>query len=339
MTPPPAPPTPLAPPDGRVVRLLRELSVHDWVVLGYLGVVVVVASLTPSSPNQLKALRHFAILFAVVATVVVLVRSKLLRHGLVAPLAYRLAIYAGVQLSYFLLGDLLPALDPVTLDHALWRLDLDWFGVEPALWLDRTVSPLTTEWFAFFYFCYFFLLGLYVLPLLLLSRSSRLLGEFSLGLILVFCIGHTLYMLVPGFGPYHALAGEFTHTLPNGVWHDVVMQAVTSGGSMLDIFPSLHTAGPSFLTLFSLRHRDVAPYRQAWPITAFCTVNIIVATMFLRWHYVIDVIAGLALATAALAASTRLTRVELLRRARLGLGPTWPDYQGRPRAVPAQGRA
>jgi hypothetical protein len=52
--------------------------------------------------------------------------------------------------------------------------------------------------------------------------------------------------------------------------------------------------------------------------------------MFHRWHYVIDVVAGLILALAAHVVSTRVTDWEHSRRAAWGTGPTWPPYGKKP---------
>ena len=100
------------------------------------------------------------------------------------------------------------------------------------------------------------------------------------------------------------------HEFPEGLWLDIVMESVAEGGALKDIFPSLHTAAPTFILLYSFRHRHRAPYRYTWPLVAFFTVNIIVATMFLRWHWIVDVVAGLTLATVAQALSARVTRWE-----------------------------
>jgi membrane-associated phospholipid phosphatase len=230
----------------------------------------------------------------------------------------------------------LPIVNATSLDWELYHLDLALFGFEPAMFMDRFVNPITTEWFAFFYFGYFFLLALHVIPILMFSRQRRLIAEFALGMLIVFCIGHTVYMLVPGYGPYKAMADQFQNEFPRGMWLDMVMTTVTAGGAQKDIFPSLHTAAPTFIALFSFRHRDKLPFRYTWPAVTFFAVNIILATMFLRWHYIIDVVAGLLLACFALVASVRVTRWELTRRTAARLRPSWPlffDDRARERSV------
>jgi hypothetical protein len=320
-------PTPTAI-EGRTAlpRALASVAVQDLFVLAYLAALNIAVALAPAGPVRDACALRVGTLLAILLVVVGAVRTGLLRHGFWAPLLYRVALYGGVQISYFFFRDLLPLVNPRTLDAELHTLGLMLFGAEPAVTLDAVVTEATTDWFAFFYFGYFFVLATHVLPILFLAKEPRRLGEFTFGLVFLFSIGHTLYMLVPGFGPYRALAGEFRHVLPDGLWLDIVMESVAEGGALKDIFPSLHTAAPTFILLYTFRHRARAPYRYTWPIVAVFTVNIIVATMFLRWHWIVDVVAGLALATVAQALSARVTRWEVERRLAGDLPPTWPEF-------------
>lgn len=320
-------------------RGLGELAFQDWLVLAYLvGLNVAAITAIPGAQRD-ASLRLTSGLLAFLAITLVLVRGRLLRGRVLAPLLYRLGIYGTVQASYFVMAGLLPIVNTETLDWQLYHLDLALFGVEPAMAMDSWVNAWTTEWFAFFYFGYFFLLAVHVVPILMFSRRSKLLAEFTLGMLLVFCIGHTLYMIVPGYGPYRAMAGQFQNEFPSGMWLDLVMETVASGGAQMDIFPSLHTGGPSFIALFSFRNRDQLPFRYTWPIVAFCTVNIILATMFLRWHYIIDVVAGFSLACAASAAAAWVARREAAYRAERGLSSAWPEFRSAAGRVAGQLRS
>jgi membrane-associated phospholipid phosphatase len=200
------------------------------------------------------------------------------------------------------------------------------FGFEACLLADKHVTAFASEWFAFFYFCYFFLLLVHSIPIVMFARDERLISEFSIGILTLFCVGQTLYVLVPGFGPVRELSGVFVGRYSHGLWLDSVMRAVASGGAQKDIFPSLHTAAPTFLTLFSFRHRHRTPFGYTWPIVGFFAANIIVATMFLRWHWVIDVMAGLVLAALGCWLGVAVTGYELRRRERLRLPASWPPF-------------
>lgn len=311
-------------------RTLREAAVHDFAVFAFMLSLNGAVLATPSSPERSFCLVRTGGLFLAFIVSILLVRGRLLKRAWLAALIYRLGIYGVVQVSYFFLKHVLPLVNTTTLDQKLYELDLLLFHYEPAMAWDRFVTPATTEWFACFYFGYFLLMAVHVLPLVFFGRQKQIVGEFTFGILVMFSIGHSLYLVVPGYGPYRAMADAFQHPFPSGLWYNLVMDTVHSGGAMMDIFPSLHTGAPTVLALFSYRNRHKLPYRYTWPIVAFCTANIIIATMFLRWHYLIDVIAGFTIAVSAVLVSRPIVRWELARRKREGLGDLWPEFSSAP---------
>jgi hypothetical protein len=309
---------------SRVAQTLLDLSPLDWVV-AFFFTVMTVAVLAGSGPERGESLVMVAVDWVVLLVGLSLTRGRILPLGTFSnSLVYRLTIFAPVVSSYFQLRAILPTVTSRALDASIYAFDLRVFGVEPSLAWDRFVTPQTTEWFAFFYFGYFFLLAIHVLPFMLLARSTDMLARFALGVVIVFCSGHLIYMLVPGYGPYAFLAHEFRHELTGGTFWGLVQEAVKSVGAQKDIFPSLHTAVPTFFAIFAFRYRRVQwPFRYTWPIMAFCALQIIGATMFLRWHYLIDIFAGITLAATADWLASRLVPWDDRRRAAQGLAPAW----------------
>ncbi|HYQ41219.1 MAG TPA: phosphatase PAP2 family protein [Polyangiaceae bacterium] len=312
------------------LRTLRETAVHDFGVFAFLLSLNLAVLCTPSTAERTFCLVRTGALLSAFTLSLLLVRGRLIKIPWIAALVYRIGIYGVVQVSYFSLRHVLPLVNTTTLDQKLYEFDLALFHYEPAMAWDRFVTPATTEWFSCFYFGYFLLMAVHILPLVFFGRQKQIVGEFTFGILVMFSIGHTLYMVVPGYGPYRAMADAFHHPFPSGTWYNLVMDTVHSGGAMMDIFPSLHTGAPTVLALFSYRNRDKLPYRYTWPLVAFCTVNIIIATMFLRWHYLIDVIAGFTIAVSTVFASRPITRWEIARRKREGLGDLWPEYSSPP---------
>jgi membrane-associated phospholipid phosphatase len=309
------------------MRILRCFSPQDWLVCCYLITLNIVLIPRVGQPGCFDSAIRMGSLLGFFLLVILPVRGGLWRDGFLAPLGYRVALQGTVQTSYFFFAAFLPLVNPGSLDDELHALDLRLFGFEPSVELERFITPLTSEWFAFFYFCYFFVLALHTIPILLFVKDERMLGEFTLGLLITFCVGHVGYMLVPGYGPVRALSTLLRTPFPSGLWVDTVMDTVKSGGAQKDIFPSLHTAAPTLMTLLSIRYRNRLPFRYSWPIVGFFTLNIIIATMFLRWHWLLDVVAGLILATLSWWLSIIITGRDLERRRRLGLGPSWPRFR------------
>jgi hypothetical protein len=317
---------PSAPPWA--IKLVNNLAAQDWLITGYFAVILMALAFG-TGPGRAESMLRVQGDLAVLWVGLVLTRGEIIKPGPFASLVYRLTIFGLVALSYFQLREILPAVSSRALDAQIFELDMRLFGFEPALAWDKYVNPQTTEWFSFFYFGYFFVLAAHLFPFLLVVRDRDLLARFSLGIYIVFCTAHTLYMAVPGYGPYQFLASEFQNELSGGVFWGLVRSAVDAGGAQKDIFPSLHTAAPTFFALFSFRNRHITPFRYTWPIVTFICSQIIIATMFLRWHYLIDIVAGLALATAAVFVSERVAGWEKERRRKLGaqdvFEPLLPD--------------
>jgi len=304
------------------VSVVHSFASQDWLTLGYLTAILVALALG-KGPNRGECIVRVAADTGVFLVVVVAVRSHLLRWSSMATvLAYRVALMGTLLASFFQLREILPAVSPWYLDDRILAFDMRVFGFEPSLWFDQFVSPFTTEWFAFFYFLYFFILTVHVLPMMM-QRDEVLLSRFGVGILMLFMVAHLIYMAVPGWGPYWYLKGAFHHDLEGGLFWRLVRETVDAGGAQKDIFPSLHTAAPTFMAIYSIRHRHAIPFRYTWPIITFLATQMMLATMFLRWHYLADVVAGLALAGAASVLGQRIADWERLRRERLGIQPAW----------------
>jgi hypothetical protein len=305
--------------DAWLHRFARNLAPQDW----YIGAYFTILALAVTFGSGPRADREHCLqlLFVDAACLLLglgLTRGCILRSGSFGnTMLYRLTVWLTVFLSYFQLRHILPAVSERAVDGDIFAFDLRVFHVEPSLAWDRFVNPVTTEWFAFFYFGYFFLLSAHVLGIMCLTRDMFRLAHFAMGVFIVFCTGHLVYMLVPGYGPYRFLAGEFHHELQGGLFWSWVQATVHAGGAQKDIFPSLHTAAPTYFALYSFRHRASAPYKYTWPVVAFCASQIIGATMFLRWHYLVDIFAGLTLAVVAVTLGEKLVVRDARRRAQL----------------------
>jgi hypothetical protein len=301
----------------------RNLALQDWVLVVYLAVLLAV-TIAGDGPRRTLALSYLSLDIMVFVVAIGLSRGKVL-SGPLGAIVYRLGLFAAVFGSFAHLQYILPTARAVSVDAAIHAFDQRVFGIEPAQFFDRFVSPATVEWFSFFYFGYFFILAVHVFPFMFAVKNMRLVSELSFGIITLVCVGHLLYILVPGYGPYQHLAGSFSHELDGPFWWPLVKAAVDAGDvrARTDIFPSLHTAAPTFLALFSIRHRRLWPFRLTWPLMVFFASQIAISTMFLRWHYLVDVIAGLALAAGIARVSPRVVAWEDARRRGAGNDPVF----------------
>lgn len=287
------------------------LATHDWIALSYLLSMIALTALAPDDAVRSATLARLAVSGAVLLGALGLRR-------LVPPAwgrhLYRAALVWVVASSYLMLRDALPLLRSDQVDASLVAIDQALFGAVPAVWLQRfNVLPIV-EWFSFFYFSYFFICAGYIAAMLWVVRPGRHTSTFAIGSLTVLFVGQLGYVAVPGFGPYQHLATSYAAPIDGGFWWSCVWSTVQAGGAMKDIFPSLHTALPTWFTLFAIHMaRQDARWRLPALVTGFFAANIIFSTMFLRWHYAIDVVAGLALASAAAWIAPRLAAREAAR--------------------------
>jgi hypothetical protein len=308
---------------GSPVTWIRNWASQDWIAVSYLTLLLA-ALCVGKGPHREECIEHVAADLGGFLFILALVRGNVIRWGSTASsLVYRVSLIATLLASFFQLREILPAVSPWSDDAAIYAFDLKVFGFEASVALDKYVTPTTTEWFAFFYFLYFLILSVHVLPMVFWNRDPHLLNRFATGVLLMFMSAHILYMIVPGYGPYWYLKDTFHHELTGGTFWRWVRETVDAGGAQKDIFPSLHTAAPTFFAIFSFRHRRLFPFKYSWPVMAFVALQIIVATMFLRWHYMVDILAGLTLAFTAQRIGQHVADWERDKRQRLGLQAVW----------------
>ncbi len=310
--------------NGWLWVLLGTFTITDAVLLVYLTVVRVLLAQRDATAGQVTGARTTELCIGVIIGAAIFARAIPSIPALARKIVYRVSIVAVLVQNYLVLRFLLPVVRPDHVDGTLLRIDELIFGSEPALVLEALNVRPVVEWFSFFYFSYFFIGATYMVVGIWLTRPARRTTAFAIGTLLVFSVGQLGYMAVPGYGPHHYLADQFKGPVNGGFFWGCVWDTVQAGSAMKDIFPSLHTAAPTWFTLHALNNART-DRRWLWPgiVTGFFAANIIFSTVFLRWHYAIDVIAGLTLAFSMGALAPWLAKREEAWRARRGYRGAW----------------
>lgn len=186
-----------------------------------------------------------------------------------------------------------------------WEADTVLVQVDSLLWGGRILpayfrfesAPLAANVLAGCYFLFFpQVLG----AVMYYGWKQRV--DFFNRLLLGYLVGFVGYFALPAAGP--ALT-----TLPHGTISGSVAaqvsRIVADGVTGMDVFPSLHTALSVFITAYFWRDGKRRLACALVPVT----VGIVLATIYLRYHYGVDVIAGLLLAAGLL--MVRLSSQEL----------------------------
>jgi membrane-associated phospholipid phosphatase len=205
----------------------------------------------------------------------------------VLPFSYCLAIYTNLH-------DTVHFANPHDIHHALIAIDQWLFGVQPSVWAQRFIHPWLTEIFSFCYMI-FFLFAPLVAAVLLFQKRRKEFRETLVTVILCFYAGYLLYIIFPAAPPRIVLKHLYTIGFNGTLLADMTskMFSVLPQDARC-AFPSLHAA----VTLLSLMFAWKYTRTTFWIMLPFC-LGLFLATIYLRHHYVIDLIAGWTLAIPA----------------------------------------
>jgi membrane-associated phospholipid phosphatase len=211
------------------------------------------------------------------------------------------AVY--VAACYKEMNYLIPAFRPHTADAALARIDFAVFKVNPTVWIERLHTTVLTEYLQFIYSMF---IPAVLLVAYVLWRKRRL-TEFRYYAFLIsmgYLVSYVFYFLVPARGPRFLLS-SLHHSHLQGLWTAEWFRNLLDGleGVHYDCFPSGHVEQTLLAWWMSAR----LPKKFFVCFTIF-TASQIFSTVYLRYHYVIDLVAGALLAALLIVITPRLYR-------------------------------
>ncbi len=269
----------------------------DWVVLTYYAaIILLILCFWRRLPGAwwLASLHVAAILLALLAIHRPGRAAWIFRHWY--PLPYVAWCYREMVL-------LIPAVRSGDADAELARLDYRIWGANPTVWLERISTPPLTE---FLQIIYTLFVPVVLLIAFLLWRQQRY-AEFRYYAFLIslgFLASYIGYVLVPARGPRFFLQHLQTIDL-KGLWFTRVLQLTLDRleAKAWDCFPSGHTE----LTILAWWGSRSVSNRLFWLYFAY-TLSIISATVYLRYHYTTDVLAGAVVAALLVLFAPRMYR-------------------------------
>lgn len=243
--------------------------------------------------------RQTLIVLALLASEVAVVGLTLHRGSLIAwrvRLGFFLFLMNG---TYFALRDVVPLLRGRRFDALLQRIDTRLFGAPLPLYLDGATSPFLSDVLSACYFLLFPYILVCCVRYLLRARASLTVSQrFYSGFFTIYAISFVGYVLLPAQGAYLDIPGAFHHPVEGGWMTKLNDAVVRNGSSRVDVFPSLHVAASAFILFFDRLHD-----RRFYLAFLAPAIGLWIATIYLRYHYGIDVIAGFAMLAVGLAVS------------------------------------
>jgi membrane-associated phospholipid phosphatase len=288
---------------GLVARRFAEAwaacGVFEWIALGYLGLsTVLIGSFAENliHPGQLVATQ------ALVAAVILI----LCRAGTKsAELARETEAFSSkfwhfwrhwYPHLFFLfcfeeMSRLVHLVNPGWEDPKLLAVDRWLTGVTPSLWFEHLAHPALTEFMEFSYFTYFVYL-LILGGVLYHQRDWENYWAVMTYSAVGYVFGYVMAMFFPVESPWFTLAGQWHTELTGGPFTALINLIEKYGRVHGAAFPSQHVTGAMAALWGAWRHRRSIFWTFLPFVTCMC-----ISAVYVRNHYVADVLGGLVTGT------------------------------------------
>ena len=194
---------------------------------------------------------------------------------------------------YSLYSSLIMRVNPHPVDAFLAKIDQFILGQPVSLRLQPLIRPWLTDFLYLIYFShvvFFPSVALYFY----LKKEQKAFRRLMMGFLTIMVLGIASYILIPAAGPEAFYASQYTLDLSGHALMQSVDYIFRTGHVSYDCFPSLHVGIPCLLALYLRDYRR----RLFIPVLVYVACMCL-ATVYLRYHYLIDVIAAFAYAPAA----------------------------------------
>ncbi len=203
-------------------------------------------------------------------------------------------------------------------DMVFIGMDRSIFGIDPTKWAYRFENPALTEFLQVIYVYYYAMIVVYGLEIYLWKRFN----EFKYVLLVLFTgffLSYLLYMVFPAAGPRFYLHNfsSISKELPGLLLTEPIRAFINFGESIpngisnpiefvqRDAMPSVHTTIALIIAYLSWKIRSKSFY---FYLPYFFLL--VISTIYLRYHYAVDIIAGIVMAVSAIIISNLLEKLK-----------------------------
>jgi membrane-associated phospholipid phosphatase len=193
---------------------------------------------------------------------------------------------------------------PHPFDPLINQLELAVFGVYPTVWAQKLIYPGLNEFMMFSYSSYYFLLAALGLGLFLRRKFREFDGLFFTSAV-AYYVSYLGFILFPVEGPRFALLSQHQIELNGGFFTSLAQGLIHMAGIQGAAMPSSHVAVAFVLLVYARRH-----HRTFYWVLLPLVISLTVSTIYGRFHYVSDVMAGMLVAAFSILLCDRVIKRE-----------------------------
>jgi hypothetical protein len=265
-------------------------------------------SLPSSRSLDFTGMSYLVPILVFIAGIVIIVVTKRSAH--LVYLATVLLAYFVILIAHFNVKLGIHMINPASWDAAFWQVDQTFRPVVDGARaahnaLARAFGPM--DWLYLFAFLAMFVSSIFTHA----SRSIAVLRKFVIASMLVHMLGGLSYLIAPALGPFiyetgvnaleaqrqtYMLAAHHASLAGGAAWFEAHGPSHLATG--LAAMPSLHVASSGVFVYFAWQHERYLTWFYA-PLFVFIMIEAVAS----RWHYLIDIPAGLALTVIAVGAA------------------------------------
>lgn len=242
----------------------------------------------------------FCINLIVTAGIGILARMAQSPHSNIIRIIYDFYPVPMILLAFKEVHVVIQSMARTDIDSVFIEIDRMMFGTDPTVWTMQFTTPVLTEVLQLAYVSYYLLMLALGIELYLKKEHK----QFSVAIFAIlygFFLSYIGYILFPAVGPRFTLHNFSTLNaeLP-GLWFSNAIRDFINAGESIpkgaenalalaqrDAFPSGHTQMTLIVMFYAARFSIKSRY-----IIYVLGTLLIISTVYLRYHYVIDVIGG-----------------------------------------------
>ncbi len=249
--------------------------------------------------SPLQMLNYNFIVFAIILTISIL--NNIYKDNKIIAITRIIYLAPMIYMMYLNTQFYVKPLNPYLYDNILVGWDKAIFGSDPTAMLSFMHNPYLTEFLQICYVMFFFLPIFHGIELYFRNKSKEL-KDLTSQIIFGFLLSYLLYFFMPAIGPRFSIYNFATinSEIPGVFVTDFLRHFVNTGGGVpdgvanpadyvnRDCMPSGHTMLTLINMLLALKFRSKLRY-----IIWIIGTGLIFSTIYMRYHYGVDVIAGI----------------------------------------------